>query len=132
MRNSAAMSAIPVSAPAAPATQLLRGGLLQRLRPRLVYLTDGGPLERVPATREGLARIGLQDSAVEVVGDRLRFTHPLLASAVYQKIPPARRRELHARLATIVPDPERRARHLALSVEGPDVAVAAALVGRGS
>ena len=32
MRNSAAMSAIPVSAPAAPATPLLRGGLLQRLR----------------------------------------------------------------------------------------------------
>ena len=57
----------------------------------------------------------------------LRFTHPLLASAVYQKIPPARRRELHARLATIVRDPEERARHLALSVEGPDVAVAAAL-----
>ncbi|HEU4865700.1 MAG TPA: LuxR C-terminal-related transcriptional regulator, partial [Actinomycetota bacterium] len=35
--------------------------------------------------------------------------------------------ELHARLATIVRDPEERARHLALSVEGPDVAVAAAL-----
>ena len=35
--------------------------------------------------------------------------------------------ELHARLATIVHDPEERARHLALSVEGPDVAVAGAL-----
>ena len=69
----------------------------------------------------------LENGVVEVVGDRLRFTHPLLASAVYQKIPPARRRELHARLATIVRDPEERARHLALSVEGPDVAVAAAL-----
>ena len=69
----------------------------------------------------------LENGVVEVVGDRLRFTHPLLASAVYQKIPPARRRELHARLAAIVRDPEERARHLALSVEGPDVAVAAAL-----
>jgi DNA-binding CsgD family transcriptional regulator len=68
-----------------------------------------------------------EHGVVEVVGDRLRFTHPLLASAVYQKIPPLRRRELHARLATIVRDPEERARHLALSVEGPDVAVAAAL-----
>ena len=67
------------------------------------------------------------NGVVEVVGDRLRFTHPLLASAVYQRIPPARRRELHARLATIVRDPEERARHLAMSVEGPDVAVAAAL-----
>jgi DNA-binding CsgD family transcriptional regulator len=69
----------------------------------------------------------LENGVVEVVGDRLRFTHPLLASAVYQKIPPARRRKLHARLATIVRDPEERARHLALSVEGQDVAVAAAL-----
>ena len=69
----------------------------------------------------------LENGVVEVVGDRLRFTHPLLASAVYQKVAPARRRELHARLATIVHDPEERARHLALSVEGPDVAVAAAL-----
>ena len=75
------------------------------------------------------ARLGpaIEHHVVEVVGDRLRFTHPLLASAVYQKIPPARGRELHARLATIVRDPEERARHLALSVEGPDVAVAAAL-----
>ena len=69
----------------------------------------------------------IDHDVVEVIGDRLRFTHPLLASAVYQKIPLARRRELHARLATIVHDPEERARHLALSVEGPDVAVAAAL-----
>jgi DNA-binding CsgD family transcriptional regulator len=71
-----------------------------------------------PATEHGV---------VGVVGDRLRFTHPLLASAVYQRIPPARRRDLHARLATIVRDPEERARHLALSVEGPDPAVADAL-----
>jgi DNA-binding CsgD family transcriptional regulator len=69
----------------------------------------------------------LENGVVEAVGDRLRFTHPLLASAVYQRISPARRRELHARLATIVRDPEERARHLALSVDGPDVAVAAAL-----
>jgi DNA-binding CsgD family transcriptional regulator len=71
-----------------------------------------------PATENGV---------VEIVGDRLWFSHPLLASAVYQKTPLARRRQLHTRLATIVNDPEERARHLALSVEGPDVAVAAAL-----
>ena len=69
----------------------------------------------------------IENGVVEVVGDRLRFTHPLLASAVYQRTPLARRRQLHGRLATIVHDPEERARHLALSVEGPDVAVAAAL-----
>ena len=38
----------------------------------------------------------IENGVVEAVGDGLRFTHPLLASAVYQKIPPARRRELHA------------------------------------
>ena len=82
--------------------------------------TDGAGVDpRLEPARE--------NGVVEVAGHRLRFTHPLLASAVYQKIPPARRRELHARLATIVRDPEERARHLALSVEGPDVAVAAAL-----
>jgi DNA-binding CsgD family transcriptional regulator len=69
----------------------------------------------------------IESGVASITGDRLRFTHPLLASAVYQKIPPARRRELHARLATIVRDLEERARHLAPSVEGPDVAVAAAL-----
>jgi DNA-binding CsgD family transcriptional regulator/DNA polymerase III delta prime subunit len=69
----------------------------------------------------------LDSGVVELRGDRLRFTHPLLASAVYQRIPATRRRELHARLATIVRDPEERARHLALSVEGPDLSVAAAL-----
>jgi DNA-binding CsgD family transcriptional regulator len=75
------------------------------------------------------ARLGpaIEHHVVEVAGDRLRFTHPLLAAAVYQKIQSARRREMHARLATIVRDPEERARHLALSVEGPDVAVAVAL-----
>jgi tetratricopeptide (TPR) repeat protein len=69
----------------------------------------------------------IENGVVEVVGDRLRFTHPLLASAVYQRTPLARRRQLHGRLATIVHDPEERARHLALSVEGPDIAVADAL-----
>ncbi|HYF11336.1 MAG TPA: AAA family ATPase, partial [Actinomycetota bacterium] len=69
----------------------------------------------------------IEHNVVEIAGDRVRFTHPLLASAIYQKITPARRRALHARLATIVGDAEERARHLALSVEDPDIAVAAAL-----
>ena len=69
----------------------------------------------------------IENGVLEVTGDRPRFTHPLLSSAVYQTTSQDRRRELHARLATIVRDPEERARHLALSVEGPDVDVAAAL-----
>src|SRR4029450_4541132 len=61
----------------------------------------------------------LENGVVEVVGDRLRFTHPLLASAVYQKIPPARRRELHAGLPTFVHDPREQARRRRLSRDVP-------------
>jgi DNA-binding CsgD family transcriptional regulator len=53
-------------------------------------------------------------------GGRIRFTHPLLASAVYGSASSLRRRELHGRLAEVVADPEERARHLAVSVAEPD------------
>ena len=56
--------------------------------------------------------------------DRIRFSHPLLAAAVYDSASGARRRELHARLAEIVTDPEERARHLAQSTTDPDEAAA--------
>lgn len=69
----------------------------------------------------------IENGVASIAGDRVGFTHPLLASAVYQRTPSARRREHHARLASILNDPEERARHLALSVEGPDMAVADAL-----
>ena len=64
---------------------------------------------------------------VELDGSRLRFTHPLLASAVYASELPARRRDVHRMLARIVTDQEERARHLALATESPDASVAAAL-----
>jgi DNA-binding CsgD family transcriptional regulator len=82
-----------------------------------------------PAPLDAGLSPAVEHRVAEVVGDRLRFTHPLLASAVYQRTSPERRRQHHARLATILDDPEERARHLALSVEGPDVAVADALEG---
>jgi len=75
------------------------------------------------------ARLGpaVDHKVVDIEGRQVRFAHPLLASAVYQAIPYARRRELHAKLAAVVNDPEQRARHLALSVDGPDAAVSDAL-----
>jgi DNA-binding CsgD family transcriptional regulator len=57
----------------------------------------------------------------------IRFTHPLIAAAVYGAVPPARRRALHARLAAILEDAEERAQHLALATEDPDPGVAAEL-----
>ncbi len=57
----------------------------------------------------------------------VRFAHPLLASGAYAAADAATRRELHAAVATRVPDPEERARHLAMAATGPDEQVAGAL-----
>ena len=64
---------------------------------------------------------------VVIEGDRIRFAHPLHAVAVRSSLTPAAQREIHARLAKIVPDPEQRARHLALATTRPDEPTAAAL-----
>jgi DNA-binding CsgD family transcriptional regulator len=61
---------------------------------------------------------------VTVSGDRVRFTHPLLAEGAASMIGPRRRSKLHRRLAELVDDPEERARHLALAESRPDAAVA--------
>ncbi len=58
---------------------------------------------------------------------RITFAHPLFASAAYEAVPAAHRRELHRRAATLAAEPEERARHLALAAPGPDPAVAAQL-----
>jgi DNA-binding CsgD family transcriptional regulator len=55
---------------------------------------------------------------------RVRFTHPLLASAVYGAASDARRGQLHRRLAAVVTDAEERARHLAQSATQADDATA--------
>jgi DNA-binding CsgD family transcriptional regulator len=59
--------------------------------------------------------------------ERIRFSHPLLATAVYGSVSPQRRRELHRRLAAVVRDPEERARHLAQSATEPNEEDAAEL-----
>jgi hypothetical protein len=69
----------------------------------------------------------LQARILELDGERLRFTHPLLASAVAAHQTPARRRALHARLADVVASAEERACHLALATAEPDENVASTL-----
>ena len=64
---------------------------------------------------------------IERDGDTLRFTHPLLAAAVYDSQLSSDRRTLHRCLAAVVSDPSERARHLAEVAEGPDEELAAAL-----
>jgi DNA-binding CsgD family transcriptional regulator len=74
----------------------------------------------------GLAEV-LDARILELDGERLRFTHPLLGSAVAARQTPARRRSLHARLAEVVPTAEERARHLALATAGPNPEIASTL-----
>ena len=69
----------------------------------------------------------VEAQVIEVEQDSIRFTHPLLASAAYAAVGPARRRELHSRLAGVVAGSEERATHLALATEGEDASVAAEL-----
>ena len=68
-----------------------------------------------------------RQGVVEFDGDRIHFTHPLLAPASYATMPLHRRRRLHRRLAELEVDLEERARHLAIAATGPDERVAAAL-----
>jgi DNA-binding CsgD family transcriptional regulator len=53
----------------------------------------------------------------------IRFTHPLLASAVYAELGKDRQK-VHARLVDVVDDPLLRARHLALATDRPEEHVA--------
>ena len=72
-------------------------------------------------------RAAARQGVVRFEAARVRFTHPLFASAIYSAAPPGRRREVHRRLGEIAPNVEERARHLALSSDGPAENVAAAL-----
>ena len=68
------------------------------------------------------------DGLVQIDRDgRIVFEHPLVAAAIYESAPRARRRAAHRLLARRADDKEERARHLALAAEGPDAAVAAQL-----
>jgi len=99
--------------PAATQATLLLACAHGRIQPAHL---DGDALE--PAFAGGV---------IEVADGLVRFTHPLLASVLYQGAPPDARRRAHARLAELVDDPLARARHRALAATGPDAEVAAAL-----
>ncbi|WP_433040208.1 helix-turn-helix transcriptional regulator [Dactylosporangium sp. CS-033363] len=66
-----------------------------------------------------LARVGPEQ--------RVAFTHPLLASAIYEAATPAERRRAHRRLADSLDDQVERAVHRARTVTAPDLAVAGEL-----
>lgn len=62
-----------------PNHELAIYGLLQRLRPFLLYLTDGGGRQRLEQTLEGLQRIGLTNNAIFLNHTEQSFYDALLA-----------------------------------------------------
>jgi DNA-binding CsgD family transcriptional regulator len=68
-----------------------------------------------PAVAEGI--VGIQ-------GDEVRFSHPLVASAVTSRASTERARATHAVLATVVESDQARAQHRARASAGPDAEAA--------
>jgi DNA-binding CsgD family transcriptional regulator len=121
-----------------PATlQELVGGRLAVLPPEAQQATRvAAALSRPTAAliaavlgEEATAALDVATAAgiLELDGERVRFTHSILASVTYAQIPPAQRRLLHARLAEVVDDIEEQGRHRALAADRPDATVAEAL-----
>ena len=77
-----------------------------------------------PVTVSARLRAAEVAAILELDGERVRFSHPLLAAQVEAELDPGRRRSLHRRLAELISDTEPRARHLALGAEGRSAAVA--------
>jgi DNA-binding CsgD family transcriptional regulator len=118
--------------------RLLVGERLAALSPSardsalIVSVLPRATVELVQAAAGGHGSIADLEEAIdagvlELDGDRVRFAHPLLASVLYENAAAAKRRRLHARLASILHDPEERAGHLALSAVEPDAVVAGEL-----
>lgn len=79
--------------------------------------------------RESWAAIdqAIDDGIIVRDGDALRFTHPLLRSALYGEMTMSQRRDVHQRLAATAEDVEERAWHLALGAERPSEEIAGIL-----
>ena len=69
----------------------------------------------------------LDENVIELASGTVRFTHPLLASVLYQDLTASERQDAHRRLSELAEDPLSRARHLALSTTRPDAELATRL-----
>ena len=68
-----------------------------------------------------------QRGIIELNGNGIRFTHPILSHGVYSASKPTARRRMHRRLAAVIEEPEVHARHLALAATSTDTATIEAL-----
>ncbi len=127
------------------AAQPLSGRIEERFRERLDRLTAEARRLLLVAAAEPIGdpllvwraaeRLGLgvwSPAATEAeglieIGERVKFRHPLVRSAVYRSAAPEERRAVHLALADVT-DPEidadRRAWHLASAAAGPDEQIA--------
>jgi DNA-binding CsgD family transcriptional regulator len=104
---------------AGPREALLAAAQLASPTPGLIASALGDH-DRAAAALLAAERAGI----IDIDGDGIAFTHPLLASVLVGRASPATRSALHLRLAETVTDPEERARHLAMGTDSPDERVA--------
>lgn len=89
----------------------------------LLAQATGSSVEHTVELLEPLEDKGI----IGIHGNRVRFSHPLLARGVYADADSACRRSMHRTLADIESQPELKARHLALSTIDSDPATLKAL-----
>jgi DNA-binding CsgD family transcriptional regulator len=101
---------------------LLVAAALARPTVAAVTAAAGEPAAAARALAEAV-----QAGLLHFDGERIHFTHPLIASIPYAGLTPVDRRRLHEHLASTVHDPEEHARHAALGSLDPSSLVADAL-----
>ncbi|MBV5245058.1 AAA family ATPase [Mycolicibacterium sp. PAM1] len=89
----------------------------------LLARAHGASTDEITAGLERAEAAGI----VVLEGNRVRFTHPLLAGGVYTDAGPTARRAMHRAIASVESHPELRARHLALAASSGDDEIFAAL-----
>ena len=99
-------------------------------RPDAATLAAACPTIDVPAALLAAERAGLITGPAEA----MQFVHPLLPTALGERLGALGRNRIHRCLALVADGPERRAVHLAAATTEPDEAVAAAVeaAGRGT
>ena len=132
------------AAGATPLVHRLEKAFLRRLTPlpaptrRLLLVAAAEPVGDIPLFWRAVERLGIRPEAAAAavaaglieLGDRTRFRHPIVRSAVYRSATPAERREVHRALAHATDpalDPDRRAWHRACAALHPDETVATEL-----
>lgn len=89
----------------------------------LLARANNATVEELTGRLEHLESAGI----VALTGNRVRFTHPLLASGVYTDAGPTARRAMHRTMGRLETQPELRARHLALASASGDEEIFTAL-----